>query len=132
MKIKSKKIIKVDPTPVYDLTSGEDQNFLLSNGTVVHNCADGLAGAIEAINRDLEAFTFLARPFVQEQYVNHMKSKTVFSKQNIIKDMKKITKSGGLNKFHKKQSEREEFLKGIDFTIPIPSKYKHLDPDKLK
>lgn len=102
---------------------------MLTYGKGSKDCADALAGAIEAILRDLDTFTYLAKPYVQSQYIDHMKSKVIFDKNKVIKDMKKIAKTGGLERFYSKQSEREEFLKGLDIKIPIPSKYKGRNPD---
>ena len=98
----------------------------LTYGKGSKDIADGLSGCIEAINRDIETFTNLAKPYVQEKYTSHMKTRTVFNKQNIIKDMKTLTRSGGFDKFSKKQSERDMYLKNVDFKLPTPSKYKNL------
>lgn len=127
MKIKSKKLLSVNPTEVFDITAGEDFNFILENGTVVHNCGDGLSGAIEAINRDLEKFTFLAKPFVQEQYTKHMKMQTVTNKSSIIKSMKKLTMDGGIQRFLKQEDERNDLLGSQSIEIPQRKRGARLD-----
>lgn len=67
------------------------------------DCADGLAGAIEAIQRDLETFTLLSKKFVESKYVDNLKYKTSSNKDIILSDIKKIMVTGGYEKFIKKQ-----------------------------
>ena len=43
-KIKSIKVVDVNPTPVYDLTVDKYNNFALSSGVHVHNCLWGYSG----------------------------------------------------------------------------------------
>jgi hypothetical protein len=99
---------------------------MLTYGKGSKDCADGLAGAIEAINRDLELFTNISKPAARQQFSHYMKKRTVSNKQKIQKDVKKIMKDGGYSRFMKKETLRRDILDEVDFKIPTVKRKKRL------
>lgn len=101
---------------------------MLTGGSGSKDCGDGLAGAIEAINRDLEIFTYLSKHFVRERYSEQIKKQTLINKKKIVKDAKKLMKDGGYKKFMEKEDERNKLINDeIDFKIPTTKKRKFTD-----
>lgn len=82
----------------------------LTYGKGSKDCADALAGSIYAMTDDLESFTFISKTYNRQSYLKHMKLQTIIKKETIVKDMKKMLKDGGMDRFIKKERERKEIL----------------------
>lgn len=72
--------------------------------------ADAVCGAHHAMNLDLELFTKLSKHYIRKSYGKHMKKQVVSNKQTIKKDMMKITRSGGYERFRNKELTRNKAL----------------------
>lgn len=90
----------------------------LTYGKGSKDVADGLAGAIEAINRDIEKFTGISKPEARRQFTNYLKTRTSTNKDALLKDVKNMMKTGGYKKFIKKEEERSSYFERIDIKIP--------------
>lgn len=76
-KLVEKRIINVDPTPVYDMTVPDTDNFLLWNGIVVHNSkdiCDAAFGALYSIYCDKETAFNQVEEKKLEEYSSMIKS----------------------------------------------------------
>jgi hypothetical protein len=85
----------------------------LTYGKGSKDCADALAGSIYAMTDDLESFTYISKTYNRQSYLKHMKLQTVTNKDNIMKDMKKMMKTGGMDKFIRKEQERKSLMSAV-------------------
>lgn len=97
----------------------------LTYGKGSKDCADGLAGAIQSMESDLEIFTNLSKLYVRESYAIHMKKKAASSKKLLERDIRKITRSGGYEKFLKTESERQELFANPNIPLPTTKRKKY-------
>lgn len=87
-------------------------NFTYGKGS--KDVADAWAGSLLAMTFDLEYFTFISKHFNRASYLNNMKKQTVTNKKNILKDAKVMMRTGGMERFMKKEMERKEILVGVE------------------
>lgn len=83
---------------------------MYTNGRGSKDVSDSMTSAIEAINREIDVFVNLSKHYIRTSYQNHMKKQVVTNKQTIMKDMKKMSKTGGWDRFRKKELERNLVL----------------------
>lgn len=88
----------------------------LTHGRGSKDVADATSESIYAMTYNLEVFTNISKHYNRETYLLNMKKQTVTNRDNIMKDMKKISKTGGLDRFMKKEQERRSLLHGVENT----------------
>lgn len=83
---------------------------LLTYGRGSKDVADATAESIYAMTYNLEAFTNISKHYNRESYMMSMRIKSITSKDNIMKEMKSISKTGGMDRFLRKEHERVSLL----------------------
>lgn len=86
----------------------------LTYGKGSKDVADAWVGSLLAMSFNLEYFTFISKLYNRASYLESMKKRTVTNKQNILKDAKVMMRTGGTNRFMKKELERREILSGVE------------------
>jgi len=83
---------------------------MYTNGRGSKDVSDSMCSAVAAINKDLEIFVELSRIYIRNSYTKHIGKMVVNNKQTIMKDMKKITMTGGYSKFRTQELKRNKLL----------------------